>query len=100
MRKMALRWLVKGRSVKTNLTCFTQSVTEAIDARIQMNVVYLDFSKAFDRLGHSLLLNKFNLLGLSLLLLKLFECYLIGRKQQVTCCGYNSFIFDVFSGVP
>ncbi|XP_045471763.1 uncharacterized protein LOC123678670 [Harmonia axyridis] len=43
---------IKGRSTITNLTCITQYITSALDDSSQVDVIYTDFSKAFDRLDH------------------------------------------------
>jgi hypothetical protein len=73
---------VKGRSTVSNLVQFTNSVIGEIEDGWQVDGVYTDFSKAFDRLLHGLL--KFNL---SILFGGLLLCwmgsYLIGRTQRV-----------------
>jgi len=45
---------VKGRSTVTNLSCISQVITEAIDIGSQVDVIYTDLSKAFDRLRQSI----------------------------------------------
>ena len=54
---------------------------------LDVNVIYTDFSKAFDRLEHYILLNKLNSFGISDSLPLLLACYLSGRKKNVTCGG-------------
>ncbi|XP_063920879.1 uncharacterized protein LOC135135671 [Zophobas morio] len=43
---------VKGRSTVTNLCEFVQYVSNALDNKKQVDVIYTDLSKAFDRVDH------------------------------------------------
>ena len=45
---------VSGRSTVTNLCCITQYLSESIDDKHQCDVIYTDFSKAFDQLDHGI----------------------------------------------
>lgn len=91
---------MKNRSTTTNLVQFTQTVSESLDEQIQTDVIYMDFSKAFDRLDHGLLLRKLSKIGFSSSLLQLFTSYLSERKQFVVCCGHQSVEYFATSGVP
>ena len=57
---------IKGRSTVTNLLEFTSLVLEALSLRLQTDVIYTDFSKAFDTVSHSLLIHKLGLIGFPL----------------------------------
>ena len=71
-----------------------------LDKRIQIDLVYLDFAKAFDRVDHRLLVNKLKNFGISGTLLNWFEDYLSNRHQRVTVLGKTSHPLPVLSGVP
>lgn len=65
----------------------------------QTDVIYTDFSKAFDFVNHSVLIAKLRLFGIYDPLLSWFSSYLIYRSQQVIINGFLSDIFSVLSGV-
>ena len=65
-----------------------------------MDVLYLDFAKAFDKVPHQRLLEKCKGLGLDGKLLEWIRVWLEGRKQRVVLNGEASEWSDVLSGVP
>ena len=65
-----------------------------------MDVLYLDFAKAFDKVPHSRLLTKCRGLGLGGRLLHWVEKWLSDRKQRVILNGSFSDWVNVLSGVP
>ncbi|RMC15011.1 hypothetical protein DUI87_07190 [Hirundo rustica rustica] len=74
----------KGRSsCLTNLITFYDQVTCLVDAGKAVDVVYLDFSKAFDTVSHSILLNKLAARGLDRSTLCWVRNWLDGRAERV-----------------
>jgi len=63
-------------------------------------VVYLDFSKAFDTVSHDILLRKLRQCGLDEWSVKWIENWLNGRTQSVVISGAESSWRLVTSGVP
>ncbi|PKU35582.1 glycerol kinase [Limosa lapponica baueri] len=55
---------IKGKSCLTNLITFYDGVTGWEHERMTVDVVYLDFSKAFDTVSHNILIGKLRKCGL------------------------------------
>lgn len=91
---------VKARSTESNLCIFTQFTSNSLDTHHQVDVVYTDFSKAFDRVSHGILLKKLALFGFSTHTTKLLKSYLSNRKLFVEVEGIKSDVFVASSGIP
>ena len=89
-----------GRSCNTQLVEVYHKVGEFLDKCFQTDVIYLDFSKAFDSVPHPLLIHKLKTFGFNGDLLNWLKSYLTGRKQQVFVQGAKSSWLFVTSGVP
>lgn len=73
---------VKNRSTTSNLLSFTNDVSTALESKQQVDAIYLDFSKAFDRVPHDLAVAKCD------------------RSAFVNFNGTRSRDFAMTSGVP
>ena len=55
----------KGRSCLTNLLSFLDKVSDLVDSRNSIDVVFLDFAKAFDKVPHKRLIMKLESHGIT-----------------------------------
>ena len=90
----------KGRSCLTNLLEFFEGVNKQVDKGDPIDIVYLDFQKAFDKVPHQRLLSKLSSYGIKGQVLLWIENWLINRKQRVSINGHFSQWRVVSSGVP
>ena len=70
------------RSTVIQLLKIMDEWTYNLDQGIQINVVYTDFEKAFDKVPHQDLISKFEAYNLNILLLWIQD-FLCNRKQRV-----------------
>lgn len=91
---------LRGRSTTTNLVEFIDTVTAGMDSGGQVDAVYTDYSKAFDRIDHNILLDKLQSAGIRGDLLRWFASYVKDRCQTVVLGGYASAPSPIPSGVP
>ena len=91
------------KSCTTNMVNFLDSVVLSInDIRtVSTDVVYFDFSKAFDSVNHDRILSKLKeMYGIDGRFLKFIQNYLQGREQSVVIENCVSSSKPVLSGVP
>ncbi|CAG9781741.1 unnamed protein product [Diatraea saccharalis] len=91
---------LEARSTCTNLVCFESLLSEALDSRKQVDVIYTDFCKAFDKVCHKVLINKLQSFGIAGSLLNWMSSYLFKRRFYVVVNGYSSNVYNILSGVP
>ncbi|KAL0822801.1 hypothetical protein ABMA28_004807 [Loxostege sticticalis] len=91
---------LKKRSTTSNLISFTEFVTSGMDAGGEVHAIFTDYCKAFDRIDHSLLLQKLLSAGIHGNLFRWFSSYIENRTQAVAVNGYCSKWCTVPSGVP
>ena len=89
-----------NKSCATNLLVFLETVTKAVDEGKNVDVIYLDFAKAFDLVPRQRLLEKLKAHGVSGPLLRWIGDWLKGRRQRVVLNGKASGWVNVTSGVP
>jgi hypothetical protein len=89
-----------GRSCLTNLLEYLETLTKLVDEGHSVDIVYLDFAKAFDKVPTRRLLAKCQGLGIGGKVLAWISEWLSGRKQRVVLNGQASSWEDVLSGVP
>ena len=90
----------KGKSCVTNLLAFYKKVFKTLDEGSRYDIVYLDFSKAFDRVPHRRLLSKVKAHGIDGKVLEWIRGWLTNREQRVQINGKKSEWGSVTSGVP
>ena len=90
----------KGKSCLTNLLSFYRKVFETMDSGDRYDIVFLDFSKAFDRVPHGRLLSKVKAHGIGGKILGWIRGWLSNRQQRVQINGRKSDWGRVTSGVP
>ena len=78
----------------------TQFISSQLDLKNTVLGLFLDFSKAFAMVDHSVLLSKLNSLGIYGVLFSWFGSYLSGRVESVSLGGVISNPLPVRRGVP
>ena len=91
---------VKRRSTLSNLLEFKNYLCHVFASGGQTDAIYFDFSKAFDKVNHSILCHKLAFYGVHGCLLRWVISYLNNRTQLVAVKGYSSSLKSVTSGVP
>jgi Reverse transcriptase (RNA-dependent DNA polymerase) len=90
----------RGRSCTTNLLEFMEHVTKAADTGQAVDVIYLDFAKAFDKVPLQRLISKLSAAGIRGNVLTWIGDWLTERRQRVVINGKYSGWRAVLSGVP
>lgn len=91
---------LQKRNLELNLLEFSQYIYESFDAFCQVDVIYTDFSKAFDKVCHNIMIERLGEMGICGDLLRWFESYLLKRSMFVALLGFTSERFSPSSGVP
>lgn len=89
-----------GLSTITQLVQTIHDFAKAIDTREQVDVITIDFAKAFDKVPHNKLIYKLETVGLNATVIKWIKAYLTDRNQKVRMDGHVSDSLAVLSGVP
>ena len=91
---------LKAKSSLTNLLCFLEEITKWVDDGSPVDVIYLDFQKAFDKVPHQRLILKLKSHGMGNSIINWIEQWLTDRVQRVVVGGDVSSWKSVLSGVP
>ena len=87
-------------STEIALTHFTDAILEQMDKGQLTGAVFLDLSKAFDTVDHTILFSKLCAIGLSDNVICWFNSYLSNRKQVTSVANSLSTTKPVAVGVP
>ena len=88
-----------GHSCITQLLPFIEDILHAMDQHFQVDILLLDFSKAFDTVSHKRLLSKLSYYGINGPLFEWIMNWLIQRTQKVVLNSEASKEVKVISGV-
>ena len=89
-----------GHSTELAAVRLVDQLTSQMDNNLIPINIYIDLSKAFDTLNHSILLSKLKYYGVTGCANNLLQCYLSGRSQFVEYNGHKSEKLFVTTGVP
>ena len=89
-----------GDSCMSQLLCITYDIYQSIDDGLKTRAIFLDISKAFDKVWHEGLLFKLKQNGISGNFLNVITDFLYQRKQGVVLNGQHSSWTNVPAGVP
>lgn len=90
----------KEMSTVTQLVTTIHDFSVVLDKSGQIDVLILDFRKAFDTVPHSKLIYKLESIGVPTYLVNWINAYLKHRTQYVEVNGCKSEVLPVMSGVP
>ena len=91
---------MNGRSTATNLAIINDYIQTALDLSSQVDVIYTDFAKAFDKTPHFRMIEKLRGFGIAGKLLNWIADYLRNRSQFVMIGDERSYFYPALSGVP
>ena len=91
---------IPGRSCLTNLLQAFEAWTSILDEGFGLDIIYLDYRKAFDTVPHKRLIMKLSNYGIPCKLLIWLSGFLQGRMMRVQVNGSYSSWVHVLSGVP
>lgn len=91
---------LKNKSTVSNLVLCSDYLSKYMSEPSQVDVIYTDYMKAFDRIDHLILLRKLLLAGIRGNLFRWFCSYIFNRNQTVVLNGYKSSKMLIPSGIP
>ena len=91
---------IEGRSTALQMLKVMDEWTAILDSGGELDVIYLDFMKAFDTVPHKRLISKMRTYGIDGQILQWTGAFLTGRTQRAAVNGSFSTWMDVLSGIP
>ena len=91
---------MQGRSCTMQLLHVLDYITKHLDKGHSVEMIYLDFQKAFDSISHQCLMQKLTSIGLQGNVLKWIKEFHSDRTRRVVLNGRKSSTIPVTSGVP
>ena len=89
-----------GKSTSSQLMECLEDWSKMMEEGSSVDILYLDFKKAFDAVPHKRLLEKIQAYGIRGKVLMWIESFLTERKQRVVINGESSPWLEVTSGIP
>ena len=89
-----------GHSTIDQLIICYDSVTRSVNDGEMVDVIFFDFTKAFDTVNHSIMVSKLQAIGICPQLLNWIQEFLVSRRMQVRVLDGVSDWHSVSSGVP
>lgn len=90
----------ENHSTSMALIKLIDQITEELNNKQFSIGIFIDLSKAFDTIDHSILIQKLQRYGIRGIALDWFKSYLQNRQQYVSIGDKNSSLRPVFCGVP
>ena len=90
----------RNQSTTSQLLLICEKIYRGLENKKHVRMVFLDASKAFDKVWHDGLLYKLKQLGLCQSIVNWFQSYLHNRYQRVVLEGYTSSWLPIYTGVP
>jgi len=88
-----------GHSCQAQLISIIEEIQYALDHHHQVDLIMLDFCKAFDTVAYNHLLNKLKYYGIQGKIYEWLYTWLIQRTQRVVLDGFTSNYIKVESGM-
>ena len=90
----------KGLGICDALLCISHTLQSALELGQEARIMQIDFSAAFDRVNHLVMLYKLCSVGIRGSVLSILTKFLSNRSQQVMVDGCRSKLVNIVSGVP
>jgi len=89
----------KGKSCATNLLTAFETWTKWMDEGYGVDIIYLDYRKAFDSVNHVKLIEKLMLANVDPIVTKRIAAFLQGRKSQTGIFRFGTSIEQSAAGI-